>query len=84
MFCVFLSYRNSEVIYNYVDRVRINEPNAVKFDKSGQRRSGWRQRSLSNLELSTGRISLHFNLTEPFKSSTPDVKPAQITHKSGK
>lgn len=45
------AYRNSETTTNYVDRVRVRDTNS-SFGGPG-RGSGWRQKSLSNIDLST-------------------------------
>lgn len=50
------AYRNSDCISNYVDRVRICDTKSVDsesiYSKAASQKSGWRQKSLSNIDLS--------------------------------
>lgn len=49
-------YRNSDCISNYVDRVRICDTKSIDsesiYSKANSQKSGWRQKSLSNIDLS--------------------------------
>lgn len=47
----FSIYRNSDSKQNYVDRVRV--PDATYIPGGPGRGSGWRQRSLSNIDLTS-------------------------------
>lgn len=51
IFIFFLLYRNSDSKPNYVDRVRV--PDATYISSGPGRGSGWRQRSLSNIDLTS-------------------------------
>lgn len=50
------SFRNSDCISNYVDRVRICDTKSIEsesvYSKASQK-SGWRQKSYSNIDLSS-------------------------------
>lgn len=50
-FFSFISYRNSDTSSNYVDRVRIRDPAKQTSSDGPGRGSGWRQKSLSNIDL---------------------------------
>lgn len=49
----FSIYRNSDTSSNYVDRVRIRDPTKQNLVATPGRGSGWRQKSLSNIDLTS-------------------------------
>jgi len=56
-FIFFFDCRNSENQHNYIDRVRLRD--SVNIFKGPGRGSGWRQRSLSSIDLTTTTTTGH-------------------------